>query len=64
MASIDQWEQMQLGGVNCIHLSAIIINITVSTYWDQMKQMKEPPVYHNLHAGLISLRETFPIVFL
>ena len=31
-------------GVNCVHLSAIIVNIPVSTYWDQMKQKKEAPV--------------------
>ena len=31
-------------GVNYVHLSAIIINIPISTYWDQMKQKKEAAV--------------------
>ena len=42
MNNLDQWEQVQVGGVNCIHLSAIIINIPVITYWDQMKQTEAP----------------------
>ena len=49
MTNHAQWEQVQVRGVICIHLSAIIINIPVITYWDQMKQKKEAPVWIKIY---------------
>ena len=64
MTNHDQSEQVQVGDAQ-VHLTVIIITITVITYWDHIKQKKEALGCIKIHMqGWFLFREIVPICFL